>query len=88
VIRGKILTYHRRSGIRNTDNEQLETGIYISAEAQLHDRATGRVVSGPVGADAAVGYILGPVENEREARERALRRIAEELVLDLLRPLD
>ena len=88
MIRGTVISYHRRSGIRSPDNELLETGIYLSAEARLVDRKSGLTLRGPSRGDAAVGYNLSESGNEQEARVRALRRVAEELVLELLRPLD
>jgi len=87
VVEGTILAYHRRSGIRNTQNEPLETGLFIEVEAWLAKPGIpGRPKTGTVKASTWVGYIVGPAENEREARDRALRHIAEELVLDLFVP--
>lgn len=88
VIRGRILTYHRRSGIRSPENKLLETGIYISAEADLFARGSDKPLRPKARADASIGYVLGVGGEEFEARDRALRHIAEELVLDLLSPLN
>lgn len=85
VIRGTIQTYHRRGGIRNRDNRLLETGVYIEVDAQLFVRG-GETPVRSATAGTWVGYTLEPAANEREARERALRHLAEELVLDLLGP--
>ena len=93
VVRGSIRTYHRRSGIRNEDNIQLETGVTIEVDAALYRRGSTVPERGPFRATESVGYLIGGAQdvielrrNEREARERALRHIAEELVLDLLAP--
>jgi hypothetical protein len=88
VVRGTIRSFHRRSGVRSTDNERLETGIYFEVEAVLVDRARDVPIRGPVRHGAWVGYTLVPPENERDARERAMRNVAQELVLDLFAPVN
>ncbi len=88
LVRGKIHTYQHRSGIRSRDNQLLETGVYIEVEAGLYSRGSEKPRRGPFKAAAAVGYLVGRSENELEARDRALRHIAEELVLDLFAPSD
>jgi hypothetical protein len=35
VLRGRIVNYTRRRGIRNAQNERLETGVLIALEVQL-----------------------------------------------------
>ena len=89
VIRGTISAYHRRGGIRDADNHLLETGIYLELQARLFVRGNETPVRSAT-AGAWVGYILGNEQfsNEREARDRALRHMAEEIVLDLLGPAD
>lgn len=86
VVRGKIRTYVRRAGIRSPENVLLETGVTIEVEASLLARGTDKILRGPFRATAAVGYLVGEPENELAARDRALRHIAEELVLDLFTP--
>jgi len=86
VVRGRIRTYARRSGIRSHENELLETGVTIEVEGSLLERGTEKVLRGPFKASCAVGYLLGNTENEFAARDRALRHIADELVLDLFSP--
>jgi len=85
VLRGRVILYNRRAGIRSEDNELLETGVRIEVEASLlvHGQSvrTAR-------ASSAVGYIVGDPDNETEARNRALRHLSEELVLTLLAPAD
>jgi hypothetical protein len=86
LVRGRILDYRRRGGIRNKDNQLLESGVRIVVSAELVDTRTGKTVRTPVTADVWSGYTAGPeqaVDNEREARDRALRHIAESLVLQL-----
>lgn len=87
VVRGTIQTYHRRSGIRSTDNRLLETGVYIQVAASLHERGSAADPP-PVNAHCWVGFTTGDAENERTARDRALRHIAEEVVLDLFTPVN
>ena len=38
-ITGRILRYHFRPGIRNEDNELLETGLRIEVQAEIRDRS-------------------------------------------------
>jgi len=87
IVRGEIHHYLRRPGIRSRDNTLLETGVNIEVRATLVERATNQVLRGPVTATSAVGYLIGVPENELDARDRALRHIAEELVLDLFAPV-
>lgn len=88
VIRGTVRIFQRRSGVRNPDNQLLETGVYIKAEATLYDRASGRALGAPASAGTWVGYVLDEPDNEGEARDRVLRHIADQLVLDLFAPVD
>jgi hypothetical protein len=88
VLRGTIRGFHRRSGVRSSENERLETGLFFEVEAQLVDRARDVPIRGPVRHSAWVGYTLVPPENEREARERVMRNVAQELVLDLFAPVN
>jgi hypothetical protein len=88
VVRGTILEFRRRSGVRSTDNQLLETGLRVHVEAELYDARLGAVVAGPLRQDVWVGYTLDQTANEREARDRALRNVAEEVVLDLFSTLD
>jgi len=85
VIRGKLVTYQRRNGIRSSDNRLLETGVTIEVEAGLYVRGSDTPLR-TTRAYSSVGYTLDQPGNEREARDRALRYIAEELVLELFAP--
>lgn len=89
VIRGTIRQYHRRSGIRSPENQLLETGVYFEVEAGLYVRGSKTASRGPARASTWVGFVIEPTgENERRARERAMRHVAEELVLDLFTPVN
>lgn len=88
VVRGTIREYHRRSGIRSPENVLLETGIYLEIEASLWRRGATKAERGPVNPSTWVGFVLEPTgENERLARIRAMKHVAEELVLDLFSPV-
>lgn len=87
VLRGRILGYNRRAGIRSPENVLLETGVRIDVEASLFVHGQLEPVR-KHRASSAVGYTLDDPDNEMEARDRALRHIAEELVLTLLAPAD
>jgi len=84
VVRGHIVEYRRRQGIRNTDNQLVETGVYVSVSAGLYDR-TGAVLVPNRQRHNWSGYATDEVAqvNEAQARRRALRYIADTLVLDL-----
>lgn len=87
LVRGTIRSYYRRPGIRSPDNQLLETGVTIEVTAALFDRASGKRMTEDYKATSSVGYLVGGVtENELDARDRALRHIAQELVLDLFAP--
>ena len=89
VLRGRIISYSRRRGIRSPDNVVLETGLRIAVQARLIRRrflaerelAEELVAEGRYGAEA--GYRLETFQAEAEARERALRNIADQIVMDL-----
>lgn len=83
LVRGEILEYRRRSGVRTTENELIETAVFIRARAELIDRRAGRAVAPAAMAQIWSGYALDDPANEDAARDRALRTIAESLVLDL-----
>ena len=89
VLRGRIISYTRRRGIRSPDNVLLETGLRISVQARLIRRrfvaerelAEELVAEGRYGSEA--GYRLETFQGEAEARARALRNIADQIVMDL-----
>jgi hypothetical protein len=45
ILRGRIVSYERRNGIRSIDNVLLETGVRITIEAQLVQRFEQSVVA-------------------------------------------
>jgi hypothetical protein len=88
VIRGDIRSYRRRSGIRSPDNVLLETGVYVEVQAALFERGAPAPKAPPSVAGTWVGFIIDGPEAERDARDRALRNIADELVLELFIPVN
>ena len=83
VLRGKVVDYHRRGGLRSRSNRLLESAVIIRVEAALWDRHTGEIVAGPVPESAMIGYTLDAPGTELEARQRALQLLARQIVLDL-----
>ena len=81
VVRTRILEYRRRGGIRSRDHDLLESGIKLEVQAELVERASGRVVQ--ASASTWSGYALDDPANEAAARDRALVHVAETLVLQL-----
>ena len=87
VVRGQILGYSRRSGVRDTKNRLKETGVLVRVAAELFDRRSGEVIVPSIQRHVWSGYTLGPdaSAHEAEARKRGIRHVAETLVLDLFR---
>ncbi len=95
VIDGRVVDYHRRGGIRNKSNVLLETGVRIVVVGRLVRRsntaagaqATSEGEVGEVLRQVTVsderGYLIADPLGESQARDSALRNIAERLVLDL-----
>jgi hypothetical protein len=98
IVSGRIRTYQRRGGIHSKEQDLLETAVRITVEAELRRRSTGEVLarsrgslpSGYVTADAVsappadeTSYVVGGFTEEARARDRALRILAEGMVLDL-----
>lgn len=88
VIRGRVVDYARRSGIRNRENQLLETGVEITVEAQLVRRRAEaerkEEILGSIRVDEESGYTLEEPNGELDARDRVLRRLADRIVLELL----
>jgi hypothetical protein len=85
VIRGTVLEYARRGGIRNTDNVLLENGVRITVQARLvrpGEDAHEQVLRQLKVADDR-GFLVEDPLGEMDARARVLRHIADRLVLDL-----
>jgi len=83
LIRGRLVEFSRVRGIRDPDNQLLESGVRIIAEAWTVSRSTGELVFPKTTARATVGYPIGSASGERAARERAIRHLAEVLTIDL-----
>lgn len=83
LIRGRLLEFSRVRGIRDPNNQLLESGVRIVAEAWTVRRSTGEMVFLKTSAQATVGYPVGSASGERAARERAIRHLAEVLTIDL-----
>jgi hypothetical protein len=88
IIRGTVRQFRRRGGVRSEDNKLLETGVYIEVEASLIDRRSGRALGPPKIASGWIGFVLDEQDNEAKARERNIRKIADQVVLDLFAPVD
>lgn len=83
LIRGRLVEFSRVGGIRDLNNQLLESGVRIVAEAWTVRRSTGELISPKTSARATVGYPVGNASGERDARERAIRHLAEVLTIDL-----
>ena len=87
LIRGKVLAYSRRSGIRDENNLLLETGVQIVVAAEIVQlRPTPGVAEAVlkrIRVDEEAGYRLVEPTGEIDARERVLRRIGDRIVLEL-----
>ena len=62
-LRAEILEYRRRGGVRNQDNELIETAVFVRARAELVERRTGRdlCVSKDITGNRVVGQYTIPV---------------------------
>lgn len=88
IVRGTVRQFRRRGGVRDEDNHLLETGVYIEVEASLIDRRSGRALGPPKISSGWIGFVLDEQDNEAHARERDMRKIADQVVLDLFTPVD
>ncbi|NOT30249.1 MAG: hypothetical protein HOP15_07365 [Planctomycetes bacterium] len=86
VVRGELLEYRRRGGVRTPDNQLIESAVLIRARAELYDRRRGKTVGAPAQAQEWSGYTLDDTASEDAARDRALRHVAVALVLQLFEP--
>jgi hypothetical protein len=83
VIEGRLVDFNRVRGVRSPMNQLMESGVQITAEAWVVKRSSGERISTPITAQATVGYAIGDSRGERAARKRALRQLAEILIVDL-----
>ena len=78
VVRGRILEYRRRSGVRNPRNRLLETGVLITVEAELWDKRNSVTLGRPITSKVEIGYVVGePIDpltsiDSRTTRNREL----------------
>ena len=86
VVRSKVLEYRRRGGVRDRDNELVETAVFIRASAELYDRGLRQAIGSAEQAQEWSGFALDDPSNEDSARARALRQVAVALVLELFEP--
>jgi hypothetical protein len=83
VLDGRLESYERRGGVRARDNALLESAVVIRIDARLVQRADGEVLA-ETSVVERIGYAVGESSGERGARQRALLRAGEDIVLDLL----
>jgi len=87
VLKGEISAYGRRGGILRSGNLLEESGLRLYANATLVDPRTGDTLRGPVRASVQVGYLLNAdPAAEDVARQRAVKNVADELLLLLFTP--
>lgn len=101
IIRGTLLNYDRRSGIRSPENQLLETGVRIAIEAELVRRpaATLDTQSGKKPKDVVLRSVRFNDESgfrldqdplnlgELAASNRVLRRLSDRIVMELMIPV-
>ena len=87
VIRGRILTSERRSGIRSPQNEWLESGKRILVQAELVESSTGEIIA-QTRTFVQVGFVFDEHGGEAGARDYALDNAAQRLVIELLQKLN
>ena len=85
-VEGRIGEYRRRGGIRDPENRLLESGVQVAVEAWLVDARTGEPLTAVLRTTTAVGYLIPEPGGEEQARARALRHLADRIVLDLFHP--
>lgn len=85
VLRGEILDYRRRGGVRSVENQLRETAVRIDVRATLVDQRDGSLAAEAL-EGLWSGYVLGDPAEERTAQERAVTHLAETLVLELFQP--
>ncbi|MCH2105853.1 MAG: LPS assembly lipoprotein LptE [Planctomycetes bacterium] len=83
LIRGRLVDFGRVRGIRNPQNQVLESGVRVVVEAWTVRSSTGEVVHPKTTARATIGYPVGSSSGERAARARAIRQLAQALTVDL-----
>lgn len=82
VIRGNLDQLWRRGGLRTGDNQLRETGLLMRVSAELVSR-DGKPAGRRTSSRVDVGYLNETLGAEGVARRRALKNIADGLVLGL-----
>lgn len=82
VLRGTLLDYRRRGGVRSPDFKLLETGLFLRFRAELVERVSGTIVASSE-PQTWSSYALDGVERESTARERGYDFLARKLVFEL-----
>ena len=77
IVRGRIVEYTRRGGIRSLDNRLLETGVNVAVEARLVRAARpGPAVPAPVAAEEGAGGEAVPGADEAEPERDGAKVVA------------
>lgn len=87
VLRGTVLDYRRRSGVRSEEHVLLETGVRLRVSAELVDRSTGDVLA-VTKPHVWSSYALDGVPREAAARERGFDFLARRIVFDVFGSLE
>lgn len=82
VVRGTVLEYRRRGGVRSEEHVLLETGVRLRIAAELVDRTSGTVLAA-TRPHVWSSYALDGVPREAAARERGFDFLARKVVFDL-----
>lgn len=88
IVRGTILDYAGRGGIRGNQNKLLETGVRIRVMAELVRPEQTDEAMRQTGFSSESGFRLDETLGESRAIDRVMRNIADRVVLDLFTPLD
>ena len=91
VLRGQILDYRGRGGVRSDTNVLLEASTEIRVALELFEPGTGAVIA-TAERSLEAGFLADPLTSPFRptdsfpARDRIVRNLAEGLVLDLFAP--
>ncbi len=83
VVRGTVLEYERRGGIRSTTNRLLETGVRLQVRAWLFDRVAGLAVGQPVESTVDVGYVVADATGDPSTPQMTRRNRVLEVTNEL-----
>lgn len=82
ILRGSVVDYRRRGGVRSETFQLLETGVHLKLDAELVDRRSGIVLSRATPRTWS-SYALDGVPREAAARERGFDFLARKLLFEL-----